>query len=139
MKQEDLELLYRSFDSELTQEEEKALKKALQSSPALRAEKKQLTALRQLVSAGAQRSFKPFFTARVVRRIHTAGKQQNDFTETLLWAFRMVGAIAAVGVAVLLANNAITGKGLSPEALLALPQLTIEETLRIDILPTEEP
>ncbi len=138
MKREFQELLNRSFDAELTPDENKKLETALQASPELQAEKQQILAMRNLVGRGAVRSFRPFFSARVMNQIKAGKEQRTDFIASLLWSFRLIGAVAAIAIAVLLTNNIIKAGSIAPDDLLAMQKLTLEETLEIEFLPLEE-
>jgi len=79
MNEEMLNLLIRSFDENLSEVERTSLDKALAGSPELREEKKQLSDMRQMIGETAERKFKPFFSARVMRRIEESQSEQEDF------------------------------------------------------------
>lgn len=138
MKDPLLDLLYRSFDTELSDEEQRRLDAALGASPELRHEKKQLAQIRELFATEGGSSFKPFFAARVLNRLRTQQERRGDFLDSLRWSFRLVGAVAALVLVILLANNAISGGGFSPGTLLSLPQPTLQEALEINYLPAED-
>lgn len=131
-----VELLYRSFDSKLTEAEQSELARALAESPELRREKVQIEETREFLRDGAERSFRPFFSARVLNRIKSE-RRQADFGASLLWAFRRVALAGAFALLLLIANNIFQSSSVSVDALLGLPQLTIEDTWQLQN-PLEE-
>lgn len=138
MKERVLNLLYRSFDQELSSEEQKELETALSSSPELQEAKKRIAAIRQMVKDEAVRSFKPFFSTRVMRSIRAVEEKSEDFFGSLIWSFRLVALVGAVAVVFLFAHNALESKNISLDSILAMPQLSLEETWELDILLEEE-
>lgn len=133
MDQKVLDLLYRSFDGKLTPEEQRGLDKALAASKQLREEKEKITASRKIISGTAATSFEPFFAERVMQRIQAereaVSEVGEDFFGSLMWSFRRIALAGAIAVLLLLANNIIQGGEISLNSLLAMPQLTIEDTL----------
>jgi len=130
MKNEDLELLYRSFDDSLTPEEQKQLDEALTHSKALREEKTRIVTMRKAVSGNAARSFKPYFAERVMQRIEKTRQEQtkqDPFFESLLAVFRPVAMGAAVLMIILLTYNMIKSDRLSLAGAFAEPEVTLEE------------
>ncbi|RMF56566.1 MAG: hypothetical protein D6743_20090, partial [Calditrichaeota bacterium] len=85
MKERLLNLLIRSFDEELTEAERRELQNALAADAELREQKRQLQEVRHLVRESAVRSFKPFFAARVMRRVAAGPSQRSEFLDALLW------------------------------------------------------
>lgn len=138
MDQKILELLYRSFDDRLTAEELQRFEKALANSPELRDEKVRIATMRKAVSQSAAQSFKPFFAERVMQRLTAEMEQKSetmeDFFNSLLWSFRRVALPGAIAVLLLFANNLLRADDLSLDSLLAMPQLTIEDTWAINDL-----
>ena len=130
MKNEDLELLYRSFDDSLTPEEQRQLIDALSNSKALRDEKNRIVTMRKAVSGSAARSFKPFFAERVMQRIENIRQKQtkkDPFFESLLAVFRPVAMGAAILMIILLTYNMIKSDRLSLAGAFAEPEVTLEE------------
>jgi len=130
MNRKDLELLYRSFDDSLTPEEQKQLREALESSKALREEKKRIASLRKAVSGHAAESFEPFFAERVMRRIkqfRQAEKSPDLFFESLFAVFRPVAVGAVVLLIVLLSYNIIKSDRLSLASAFAEPEVSLAE------------
>jgi anti-sigma factor RsiW len=138
MDQKILDLLYRSFDGQLLPEEQQRLEEALASSKQLRDEKERIVALRKTISGNAAQSFEPFFAERVMQRITAEMEQKletvEDFFNSLLWSFRRVALAGAIAVLLLFANNLLRADDLSLDSLLAMPQLTIEDTWAINDL-----
>ncbi|MFQ5650207.1 MAG: hypothetical protein ACE5IY_09730 [bacterium] len=134
MNERTLLLLYRSVDEELSRTEQEELLNALASSPELREEQKRLHQMRRLVQSQAVRSFKPFFSARVVHHIQAASQEVEDFWAALVWSFRLVAVSAGTLLVMLLANNLLEAKSLSIDSILALPQPTLEQTWALDTL-----
>lgn len=103
MNQKYLELLYRSFDEKLTQDEEIELKNALNESEGLRQEKMSMVAMRSKIAESKTTSFKPFFAERLMARISSMEKEttSNAFLQSLVWAFKPA-LIAGLVVALVL-------------------------------------
>ncbi len=133
-----LELLYRSFDDELTKEEQRELVEALSFWPELREEKKRITEMRQMIASEAVRSFKPFFSNRVMRRLKEKTTTGEDFFESLLWAFRRIALAGALALLLLIANNVLTERSASLNSLLRMPQLSLEDVWQLDNPVLEE-
>ncbi len=131
MKPDWVNLLIRSFDSKLSKNERAELENALQNSQELREEKKRLETMRGVIARSADRSFKPFFAARVMRRIDAAANQQ-EFIESLSWMFRRVVLAGALSVILLFASALLTGRASSFSTLFGMPQVTIEDTLQLE-------
>ncbi len=132
MKSDWLNLLLRSFDGDLSQNERAELETALQNSPELREEKKSLEAVRGMIASGAVRKFKPFFAARLMQRIQSETAQREDFFESLIWMFRRIALAGALTVILLFASALLTGRAPSLSTLFGMPQVTIEDTLQLD-------
>lgn len=130
MNKKILELLYRSFDDLLNSEEKELLKKELRHSKELRKEKKRLDAIRIAVSASAEKSFKPFFTERVMQRITSSREkesQQEMFFESLCSVFRPVALAATIILIALLSYNVIKSDRISLASAFAVSEATLEE------------
>ena len=137
MNEEMLNLLIRSFDENLSEVERTSLDKALAGSPELREEKKQLSEMRQMIGETAERKFKPFFSARVMRHIEDSQSEQEDFFGSLVWAFRVFAMVGTAAIVLFFALNSKLANDLSIDSILGLPQLSIEDTWQLENL-TEE-
>ena len=108
MKDELLDLLYRSFDSDLTAEEQSRLQEGLAGSAELRAEKKRLQSIRRAITDGAAESFRPFFAERVMQRLEGELRPENGIHElfdSLAHAFRRIAVVGAAAAVILIALN----------------------------------
>jgi hypothetical protein len=133
MNDELLDLLYRSFDSNLSKEDQARLGDGLSRDAELREEKKRLEQMRSMVLENADRSFKPFFSARVMRKIKDEAPQ-SDFFESLVWIFRRVAIVGGLALVLLLATNLLVGRGLSLDSLLGMPQISMEDSYELEDL-----
>lgn len=136
MDRKSLELLYRSFDAPMAEEEQRQLREALEKSRELREEKERLEAMRRAISGAAVPSFEPFFAERVLRRLFPVtranAEKGEDFFDSLVWSFRRIALAGAIAALLLLANNIYRGGGISISTIFAMPQLTIEDTWALD-------
>jgi len=138
MNEEMLNLLIRSFDENLSEVERTSLDKALAGSPELREEKKQLSEMRQMIGETAERKFKPFFSARVMRHIEASQSEQEDFFGSLVWAFRVFAMVGTAAIVLFFALNSKLANDLSIDSILGLPQLSIEDTWQLANLTEED-
>lgn len=130
MKKSDLELLYHSFDDDLSREEMKLLRSALKKSEELQEEKKRLVELRKSISLCSQDSFRPLFAERVMRKIQQMRKQktpEEQFFKTLISEFRPVFIGALLLVIALISFNMIRNNRISLASAFAEPEVTLEE------------
>ena len=129
MKKEPLNLLYRSFDEELKSEEQALLSRALSESSSLRAEKKRVQEMRDIISGSAVKSFQPFFAKRVMQQIQITAETRfnliNSFGD-LLKIFRPILITASTTIVVIVAFSVWTSGSLSIESVLGIPGFTID-------------
>ncbi len=137
-----LELLYRSFDDELSPEERKQLDEALQHSPELRAEQANISKMRSTINSSAEKSFGLNFADKVMSSIHAQKQLQtyiiDDYLDSLLWSFKRIALVASFALLLLLANNIFRGGDISIDSILAMPQITLEDTWELTDLMEEE-
>jgi hypothetical protein len=129
MKDEMLDLLYRSYDGDLTLEEQRRLDEGLSSSPDLRAEKKRLEQLRGAIRSGATESFRPFFAERVMQRLEGELKPSNGVQElfdSLASAFRRIGVVGAAAAVILIALNLSSSEDKSLAAAFGASESSVE-------------
>jgi anti-sigma factor RsiW len=141
MNKKALDLLYRSFDGKLSEEEQRQLEDALDDLPALRKEKERIAAMRGAISASAAKSFRPFFVERVMRRIASIGEKKRNremFFESLQFAFRRVAVVGAMVIVILVAYNFVKTGDLSVTGVFGMPQETLEEVLELPFDSTLE-
>jgi len=131
-----MELLYRSFDYRLNEEEQMQLDEALVASPDLQAEKKRIEALRNELTSGRTESFKPFFAERVMKKIDTLEESEKGLEqlfESMQYFFRRVAVAAAVVVVLLVAYNLKTGDEISLSSAIGISETSLEEILETPI------
>lgn len=135
-----LELLYRSFDGDLTQEENNLLEKALQESFKLREEMTKMILLRTHVSGSAAKSFKPFFAERVANRMKEIANSnpQQEFLGSLSYVFRRVAIGAAIVFTLLFSANLIEGKFHSFEKNVTSSEMSLDDVLATTFTPSLE-
>jgi len=138
-----LELLYRSFDDDLSGAELAELEAALAVSEDLRKEKEEIASMRKTVSASGAKGFGYMFAERVMKRIEAerAGSAEPAGTsvevkegaptlfESLLRAFRPVAIAGVAAVLALMVYNIVDNRDLSFSAALGVPEITLEEEL----------
>ena len=108
MKEKLLDLLHKSFDSSLTSKEREILKKGLSESAALRKEKEKVELMRERLADSKQGTFNPFFAERVMNRIKTNQKLQQEKRtsfDSLVVLFRPIAITTAVLLIILLSYN----------------------------------
>jgi len=150
-----LELLYRSFDDDLSGAELAELETALAASEDLRKQKEEIASMRKTVSESGAEGFGYMFTERVMRRIEAerAGAMERagatksaasakvtgrpdavkeaapSLFDSLSRAFRPVAMAGAVAVLALMVYNIVDNREVSFSAALGVPETTLEETL----------
>ncbi|MGD2091568.1 MAG: hypothetical protein PVH61_35675 [Candidatus Aminicenantes bacterium] len=129
-----LKLLYRSFDDRLQEKEQKKLTQALENSPELQQEKKQIEAQRLAVANTAAQSFKPFFVERMMEQVNALGGKTNGldlqlFYESLVSVFRRFAVVGAVISVLLFVYNQGIGDILSLEEALTMSDITLRALL----------
>ena len=132
MNKKILKLLYHSFDSKLTKEEQEKLDEALADSRALREEKERIISLRDNISSISVKSFGPFFAERVTQRVKTLDNAQQNlyaFFESLRYLFRRVAIVGAIVAFVLISHNLWVSKDISLAAVFGAPEVSAEELL----------
>jgi hypothetical protein len=123
------DLLLRSFDDDLTSEEQRRLEVMLQSSAELRFEREQIRFLREMVSSETSQSFLPLFTERVMSRIRRDREKSIafNFGEALSAAFCPVALGACILILLLLSFNAARNGGAVMAGVLDGSSVGVEE------------
>jgi anti-sigma factor RsiW len=138
-----LDLLYRSFDGPLDEEEDRRLGEALAGSDELRAEKARIAAMRAALADGAAGSFRPMFAQRVMHRITAAGAERNGdlLFEALLRLFRPLAVVGAAAAILAIALNLRESGEISLAAAFAPTEPAIEVLLEtpLDAMLEEMP
>ncbi len=128
-----LNLLYRSYEVPLNEEEQRDLDSALSRSKELQKEKGQIEAQRRAVQqSGKDFSFNPAFADRVISRLKMEGKngQKGDiFFENLLNLFKSLSAAAAAASILIMAYNLAKGESLQADEAFFISQVAYEEII----------
>lgn len=136
-----IDLLYRSFDSDLDSREKKILEEALADSEELRQEKQIIDSLRQDIKGAKETSFKPGFADKVMNAITNQGlaSENEQFFDSLFVFFRPI-AIAATILIIIIAGYNIGSSGrFSIEGALGVPEVSVDDVYDPSLaLVTEE-
>ena len=136
------QLLYRSFDQELTPEERSMLDNALSNSEALRTEKIKIENMRAKFANISDSHFQPSFVDKVMFRVQKEKVNTpvgiEDFFESFLWSFKRFAAGSIFIVCLLFLINVLNAGSVTLDSALALPQIDLEKTLVITDLFEEE-
>jgi hypothetical protein len=129
MDEKILKLLYHSFDTLLTPEEQKILDQAVSQSEELKQEMEKIILIRKKVKANSVKTFKPFFADRVMQRIdRIKNRNYNDLLgESLFRIFKPVMIAAVLLILIITSYNMTSTKQLSLEGILAVPEVTLEQ------------
>lgn len=122
-------LLLRSFDNTLSDNERLQLENALLSSGELRSLQEEIGNLRRRLQSVRSETFKPFFTERVIERLNTP---QHSIGEYFVSVFRSVAISAAVLVIICSAYNISQDHNLTLDSALGIHHQTIEQVLALE-------
>jgi len=129
MNSQILELLFRSYDGELTREEQQKLDQALAKSKELTEEKERIAQMRKAISDSSSQGFHPFFAEKVMRRIREAESAQETFWDSLVYVFRSVAIATAILLITLISFNLIKSGNVSVASAFAESKITLEQAL----------
>ena len=135
------ELLYRSFDSDLDQEEQSILENALAGSRELRQEKELIESLRRDIQETKDSSFTPGFAARVMAEINRqkSANESEPLFESLFVVFRPIAIAATVLIIIIAGYNMSSTGEFSVEGALGIPEVTVDDVYDPSLaLVTEE-
>jgi len=123
------DLLYRSFDSDLDQEEKKRLEEALARSKEFREEKEMIASLREKIQGSKTTSFNPLFADRVMTNIHSSENtdESEKFFDSLFVFFRPIAIAATVLIIIIAGYNMSTTGQFSFEGALGIPEVTVDD------------
>lgn len=129
------ELLYRSFDMELSSKQKNRLNRALQESEELRREKATIAAQRESLKKSGAVSFSPSFSGKVMERIReSAQKNGIEFFYMSLQAVFRGFAIAGAGLLlILLIYNLYSGGIVSLDDVYYASDITAQEVLDLPL------
>jgi hypothetical protein len=125
-----IELLYRSFDDSLSDEEQNQLTRALSQSAELRKEREQILKLRGAFAGSHAHSFKPFFADRVMNQLKIAQSHKNEaetFFNSLVAVFKPVAIAVAIILFSLLTYNLKQTKNYTLAGALGEKKIMLEE------------
>ena len=124
MKEQDMkrELLYASFDRELSEDEKKLLEEYLKD-PALKAEAEELREMRDLLGETSW-YFDEGFSSRVMHRIHEEKEQakvvEMENTGQFFHLFRKIAVASIAAIVILLISLFMTNGSLDKETVLGV-------------------
>jgi len=128
MNKELMDLLYRSFDASLGQDEQARLEEALASDPGLRKEKESLERIRSGIVGSAAKSFNPGFAGRVMAGIHQENKETSErLFESIHLLFRPLAIAASIVIIAMASFNMYKSQSISWESVLVVPEVSIED------------
>ena len=118
------QLLNRSFDEKLTDEEQQQLETALSNDPDLRKEKQEIEEVRALLS-----DFSPAFEEGFAKRVLAATDQYIQNGDNLFYLFKRFAFGSAAAIAALLVSVYLTDGTISVDALLGLSDINSDSIL----------
>jgi len=126
------DILYRSFDDELTAKEQEFLANALEHSEELRREHQQIVAMRRMISEKGGGQFEPFFSARVMQRVNAIRKSPDraaEFFESLAYMFKRVALVGGIAVIILFSIHFIQKEDNTHLASETVSEMTLDDVL----------
>ena len=130
------ELLYRSFDTDLSERKQQRLDEALEQSEKLSEEKELIFSRRQVVADSAVKSFGPYFADRVMSQIAVIENQkepQESFYDALMYGFKRLAVVGALFMIGLIFFNVIKGHIIPVDEIFFASDLALEEILNLPI------
>ncbi len=126
------DMLYRSYDESLSEQEQHELNQALNQSAELRREAQDLRDMRQELGSLPSVSFSQGFSDRVVKtvdRLNRYRSSQPDFGTALVSMFRRLAVAAVMTVFTLLSVYWISDTAILPDGVQSVSQISMEEVL----------
>ena len=122
------ELLIRSFDADLSEEERRQMEQAFKESSEWLDLKKEIDLQRRWISENAAKSFQPFFAERTVEKIRALRESNGRyaFYQSLRTVFQRVAIAGALLLLLLITYNIKTGDSLSTEEVFFASDTTVE-------------
>ena len=113
MDEKILELLYRSFDSELSQDEQNKLKQALEKSEELKSHKEEMLKMRKSLKPNNPHGFGYMFADKVMQKIKNLEEKSTDelFFDSIISVFRPIAIAATFLLILLISYNVISKNG----------------------------
>jgi len=123
-------LLLRSFDVPLTEEEQKRLDAAISASEQFRSTQKELASLRSTLRSREEKKFNPFFAERVLNQLRSPQPSVDDYFVSV---FRGLATGAALLVLLLSAYNLSQTNAFSVESALGIRHATLDQVLTLEV------
>ena len=130
MNDELLELLYRSFDDDLSAAEQSRLDAALAASESLRAESERIKSMRSALADAVPQSFAAGFSQRVARRLSQEPTTDAPSVSVFDAVRQMFRYVAAIAVPACVAPPAAARSRLPAGAYSSLPETITRQTGR---------
>ena len=123
------QLLYESFDRELSEREKNILNFALIDSEELQREKESIILMRNKLNNQAESGFSGSFINKVMSEVQRLSKQKDnyEFFENVYLLFRPVVIAATLLIIALISLNFIKSENISIEDAIAVPDVTISD------------
>jgi hypothetical protein len=131
MYEDKKDLMYASFDRDLSTDEQKSLREALGNSADLQKEFNDLKELRKKVSLAGEVSFKPFFSERVMERLSLQFEPVEavlSVFSSLKYAFFRVSAGAAMACLIIIFFNVNKADNSQSELSITSQSITLSES-----------
>ena len=111
MDEKILELLYRSFDSDLKPDEQKQLKDVLENSEELQLQEDEILKMRSSIKQTESQSFGYMFADKVMQQIKGIEEKSTDeqFFDSIISVFRPIAIAATFLLVFLVSYNVISG------------------------------
>lgn len=129
-----LYLLYSSFEKELSENEKLELAEGLQNNPDFQKQNARLQNMRQMLKSSHGKPFAGDFADRVLNQVRSINSEEENLFNSIIMSFRRFAVVSTAAILILVFNNIISGKELSIDSLLALPQISLENTLASNTL-----
>ena len=123
-------LLLRSFDSPLTEKEQKKSHAALAASEELRSAEKELSLLRSTLRSTEGKKFNAFFVERVLQRLRSPQPSVDIYFVSV---FRTLATGAAILVILLSAYNVTQSSGFSVESAFGIHHSSLDQVLTLEV------
>jgi len=133
-----LYLLYSSLENDLSGKEQEELNKGLEANPDLKERKARLQDMHQSLRAGHGKPFAPGFADRVLDQVRMSKSEEENLFDSIIWSFRRLAVIGTAAILILAFSNILSGKEFTLDSLLALPQISLENTLASNSIFTGE-
>jgi len=122
------DLLYRSCQGALSDEEQKWLDEALARSEELRKEKELIDAFFKTARSSSEPSFAPFFDDRVMKKIKAGGNESSvlePFLDAIMYAFRRVAVAGLVFALAIIVLNLGSSETISLASAFGIPEVRL--------------